>query len=226
MIKLPDDYGSLQAIFAKWWRDLYQIDASGNPRLANGTGAPLPRDRKAIAELRRIDVIDRGGHPAVNVERALCTDAFLKLIGKISGAGLKNPTISRWLRPEDFTLEPFAIAASTLARIRDNTSSGRDKCGATARLLGGVEPVFAEPRFKRLLRSRDDWPDLLAQARRIGAILEKKAPVGDLGASLVLWNADSSIPTRWAFNYYQGELEADASDTPQPPADAAAAPSV
>jgi len=222
MIKLPDDYTTLNAIFTKWWRALRRLDGKGDP-IPSRVGAILSPDRKSLAELRRIDVIDIGGHSVVDIEAALGVPAFRKLIGEIRIAGLRNRLIKRWLDLDESTLEPFAIAAAALARIREDTG-GSIKCGGTARLLGGEEPIFAEPRFKRLQRSSDDWPDLLAQARRIGAILEKKAPVGDFGASLVLWNAEPSIRTRWAFNYYQGELEGD--DTPQPPTDATAAPSV
>lgn len=223
MGKTPDDYATLQTIFTKWWRNLNQIDANGNPRLAKGTSTPRPRDRKSLAELRRIDVVEEGGHPVVAVGAALGVAAFRALVAEIRDTNFRSQTVLAWCSTGNFTLEPFAIAATTLAGIRADAGSAR--CGATARLLGGDDPIFAEPRFKRLMRSRNDWPDLLAQARRIGAILQKEAPVGDLGASLVLWNADPSIRTRWAFNYYQGELEPESNTAPLPPSDASSAPS-
>ena len=129
----------------------------------------------------------------------------------------------KWLSESDPRLEPFAIAAATLARVRKDAGSG-SRPGATARQLGaprsegGAEPLYAETRFKRLLRCRDDWPDLLAQARRVAAILEREAPIGDLGASLVLWNADPSIRKHWAFQYYaQRDFESAADDDPPAP---------
>jgi hypothetical protein len=109
---------------------------------------------------------------------------------------------------------PFAIAAATLAHIRaDAGGNGR---GATAKLLGqprgeggeSEDRLFAEARFKRLIRTRDDWPGLLAQGRRIAAILDGQAPVGDLGASLILWNADPHVTRDWAFHYYQRDFAA------------------
>lgn len=200
MKQKPKDYDRLHDLFTSWWRELQSLKQNGEPK-RNATGAELPPDRQSLALLRRIKVVERAGHPTVDVEGALGITAFRVLIKRAGGEDVLSH------------IEAFAIAAATLARIRND--AGGDNCGATASLLGGEEPLFAEARFKRLMRSRNDWPDLMAQARRIGAILDKRAPIGDLGASLVLWNADPTIRTRWAFNYYRGELEA--RDEPQQP---------
>lgn len=202
----PKDYQRLHALFTGWWRELQRLDENGNQIKAGPYGNPLGPNRKAFAELRRIDTVPVAGQSVVDVGYALGVPAFRALIKRAGGADVRSQ------------IEAFAIAAATLARIRED--AGGERCGATAGLLGAPrnqeskEPLFAEARFKRLMRTRDDWPDLLAQARRLGAILDKRAPIGDLGASLVLWNVDPSIRTRWAFNYYRGDLEAP-DDEPQ-----------
>ena len=61
--------------------------------------------------------------------------------------------------------------------------------------------LMAEARFKRLIRTRD-WPGLLDQGRRIVALLGRDAPVADLGASLLLWNAGPRTIRDWSFAYY------------------------
>lgn len=210
MSKSDPDYDVLAQVFTAWWRGLHGVSKDGKPILISG--APKPPDRKALAELRRIGVVSFGGQDDVDVTRALGIEAFRDLIANLRASDL--PSASRlhpWLRADGMKLEPFAIAAATIARIRDDTGGQSDWCGATAKMLGEGFPetqVFSEPRFKRLIRSRDDWPDLMAQARRIAAILEKKAPVGDLAASLVLWNVDPRIRRDWAFQYYQKRFEA------------------
>ena len=84
-----------------------------------------------------------------------------------------------------------------------NTTGFRARCGApkTAALLGeGDPPLFAEARFKRLIRT-DNPAELLPQTIRVVKILGKKAPVGELGVSLLLWGPD--VKKRWAFAYWQ-----------------------
>ena len=132
------------------------------------------------------------------------------LMARLQGLPIGNRQVERWLASKGEEWECFAIAAATLAHIRTDAGGRR---GATARLLGqprggeGEDRLFAEARFKRLIRTRNDWPGLLVQARRIAAILGKEAPVGDLGASLILWNADPRIARDWAFQYYQREFD-------------------
>jgi len=215
MSKEKTDYEVLAEVFTAWWRGLQSLhEESGKPK--GPPGNPLPPNREALAKLRRIGVEPEGGQDAVDVISALGVPAFLDLLKRLNGATFRErPKIQSWLtpdkrNPDNFKLEPFAIAAATIARIRDDSSGNEHRCGATAKLLGEGFPetqVFAEPRFKRLMRCRNDWPDLMAQARRIAAILEKKAPVGDLAASLVLWNADPRIRRDWAFQYYQKSFE-------------------
>jgi CRISPR type I-E-associated protein CasB/Cse2 len=217
MAAIHDDYAALSAIFTVWWRELQGLQAkSGKPIMI--AGLPKKSDRQALAELRRIGIVDEGGMPAVDLARAISIPAFGILIGRLQSPKAISGTLKGWLAGDTMQLDPFAIAAATLARIRQD--SGKEQLGATAKLLGDGFPethVFAEPRFKRLLRCRDDWPDLMSQARRVGAILERQAPIGDLGASLVLWNSNPRIRRDWAFQYYQKNYEA-ADDSAAAPA--------
>jgi hypothetical protein len=202
-----DDYKSIADACTLWWRRLQGLTDGGKEIPGKSP------DRAALAQLRRIGVIDLSGIPAVDTASALSISAFRELIHRLRGIPPGNYWVRRWLgiesagsgARETIELSPFAIAAATLAHIR--ADAGGQRCGVTAKALGAGEDdarLFAEARFKRLIRTRNDWPGLLAQARRIAALLGKeKAPVGDLGASLILWNADPHITRDWAFQYYQ-----------------------
>lgn len=219
--KKQDDYRELARICRTWWQGL-------NARGDGGTQDS--RNREALAKLRRIGVADAEGTSIVDVGYALGVPAFQDLLTRILRAEVSK-RVKGWLGAagsaacSEPLLEPFAIAAATLARVRADSGGKGEKRGATARLLGQPRAeggdndarLFAEARFKRLIRTRDDWPGLMSQARRIAAILERKAPIGDLGASLILWNADPRVIRDWAFHYYQQEYrDADDEDQPQP----------
>ena len=203
-----DDYEVIADACTNWWRELQSLNPAGKPVVFKGGGEKSP-DRAALAQLRRIGVIDLSGAPTVNVAGALDISAFRTLVARLQRLPIRNWQVRRWLASKAEEWEPFAIAAMTLALIRADAGSNRR--GATAKLLGAGDDedrIFAEARFKRLIRARNDWPGLLAQARRIAAILNKEAPIGDLGASLILWNADPHIARDWAFQYYQRESAA------------------
>lgn len=203
-----DDYEIIADACTNWWRELQSLNPAGKP-IVFATGGVKPADRAALAQLRRIGVIDLGGAAAVDVAGVLDVSAFRMLMARLQGLPIRNWQVARWLASKAEEWEPFAIAGVTLALIR--ADAGGNRRGATAKLLGAGDDedrVFAEARFKRLIRTRNDWPGLLVQARRIAAILGKEAPVGDLGASLILWNADIYITRDWAFQYYQRESAA------------------
>lgn len=209
MSRSYEDYKHLAGVFTSWWRELRSLeDASGKPKRRNDR--EIAPDRASLAQLRRINVIaGSDGAPIVDVGGALGIAAFRDLVSRVAALPLHSGAVRKWLANDTRTLEPFAIAAAALARIQDDSSSNeKDERGATALLLGaGESRPLAEVRFKRLMRCKNDWPDLMIQARRIAAILESKAPVGDLGASIVLWNADPTIVRDWAFQYYQEEFK-------------------
>lgn len=203
-----DDYKLLAGAFTSWWRALQSIeDATGKPKRRGNV--EVPADRASLAQLRRINVVaGSDGATLVDIGSALGVAAFRDLVSRVAVLPLHSTLVKKWLVDDRRTLEPLAIAAAALARIKDDISSnGSDERGATARLLGaGDSRPLAEVRFKRLMRCKNDWPDLMIQARRIAGILEKKAPVGDFGASIVLWNADPTIVRDWAFQYYQEDF--------------------
>lgn len=197
------EYDVLASVFQRWWRGLNGLSLADGKPIAAGS-APKSPDRAALVELRRIDIVEDGGRSVVDIGHAMGVPAFQALLVAVRRSKLPRGSDARQ-RIESAELEPFAIAAATLARVRAESDSGETRRGATAELLGKGYPdehVFAEPRFKRLIRCRDDWPGLMAQMRRVAAILERKAPVGDLGASIVLWNDDPRIRRDWAFAYY------------------------
>lgn len=219
-----NDYKELAFVCRAWWRGLQSLDKDGKSILIGS--AEKPRNRAALANLRRINEIEGGG--AVDIGAALGTPAFRDLIRRLrtslAEGKFSNRRVADWLSGDDPEMAPFTIAAAALARVRDDSGNKKDTCGATARLLGAArseggdkdDHLFAEARFKQLIRTRDDWPGLMRQARRIAAILEREAPVGDLGASLILWNAGSNDPAdrktpniirAWAFQYYQRDFE-------------------
>lgn len=197
------EYDVLANVFQRWWRGLNGLSLADGKPIAVG-GAPKSPDRAALAELRRIDIVEEGSRSVVDVGHAMGVPAFQALLVDVRRSRLRRDSdVRRHIAEAE--IEPFAIAAATLARVRDESDSGETRRGATAALLGKGYPdehVFAEPRFKRLIRCRSDWPGLLAQMRRVAAILERSAPVGDLGASIVLWNDDPRIRRDWAFAYY------------------------
>lgn len=217
-----DEYEQLSWVFTAWWRGLQSLDGDTGKQILRGS-SPVPPDRQSLAQLRRINVVDYDGTGVVDVGGALGVSAFRTLIQRARSQKLNEySSVRKWLSDEQSTLEPFVIAAAALARIREDSSDGKVRRGATAQLLGqekskaDTDPLFAEARFKRLIRSNDNWPDLMAQARRVSAILERSAPVGDFAASLVLWNADPSIKRDWSFQYYKRDFEP-AGDSTAPP---------
>lgn len=176
---------ALRGVVQSWWRGLRGLHPI--------TGEEIPGrepDRGELARLRRVGEAGESDLPDVALVEALPIDSFRDLWRKVA-AKLK-------VQHDDLLAEYAAVAAATLARIR--TDAGR---GDTARLLGDPRdsPVFAEPRFRRLIRV-ESAVDLLDQGRRIAAMLGGTAPVGELGASLILWDRDPKVRRRWTFAYY------------------------
>jgi len=178
---MADAYDQLHPVFARWWRRLNAADDAG----ARGDGA----DRGDIARLRRVGVFESGLGPRVDVATALTIDGFRDLYRRVRAFGDGSV---EWD-------ERLVVAAVTLAHVRTDTGGG-----LTGRLLGGAESehkVMAEARFLRLMRVRTP-AELLDEGRRIAALLKSGAPVGDLGASLLLWLDDPHRRRIWAQAYY------------------------
>lgn len=192
-------------ICGDWWRELAAIDPKTGEEKEQGKP-----NRAALAELRRIGVVATEDGEHIEVAPAFGIHANRKLHGKLQSF-LRNSG-KHWavgFSERDEFHEAVAVVASTLARVRKDT---RGKGTTTAHWLGRAkdgEPIrdddtarlMAEARFKHLIRTHD-WPGLLDQGRRIVALLGRDVPVGDLGASLLLWNASQRTIRDWSFDYY------------------------
>jgi CRISPR type I-E-associated protein CasB/Cse2 len=166
---------AFRPVFYHWWRNL--TDAGNEGRNA---------DRAALANLRRLDLTDFGEGPRPDVAKALTQDAFRNLYLKIQPLA------------EDREAD-LVIAAVTLARIRTDAPGQ-----TTAGLLGGRDEEdrkMKQSRFLRLMRVSTSG-DLFDQARRIANLLGGTAPIGELGASLLLWRHVPSVRRDWARAYY------------------------
>jgi len=179
--KLESD---LRWVCRSWWRALNGIDKDDNQNRDRA-------DRKSRAELRRAGSIASDGGDAINLISAYGVESFHALLRRVQEKAL-------WIGADQ-----AALAAITLAHVeKDIVASENDASSPrAAQLLGeGDPPLFAETRFKRLIRT-DDPAELLAQMVRAVKILGKAAPVGELGASLLLWGP--AVKKRWAFAYWQ-----------------------
>lgn len=191
-------------ICREWWVDIAAIDPKTGEEKAGGRP-----HRAELAQLRRIGVDRLATSERIDVAAACQLGAYRQLRGAL---GLvKSSYFHGWNADDDFD-QAAAVVAAILARVR--TENPRLKDERVARLLGlgkdgravrddddAAARVMAEARFKRLIRTRD-WPGLLDQGRRIVNLLGRDVPVADLGASLLLWNAGSSVIRRWSFAYY------------------------
>jgi hypothetical protein len=171
-------YDDLRSVFERWWRGVNDIDEGGRGERA---------DRADIAKLRRIATYigDRGQR--VDVTAALTIGAFRDLY--------KRVRLNGDLAQE----ECLVVAAVTLAHVRVD-APGRQ----TAQLLAGPDPdhkVMSETRFLHLMRVRTPT-ELMGAGRRVAALLKAGAPVGDLGASLMVWLDDPDRRRIWAQAYY------------------------
>ena len=199
------DYSSkaFQPIFSRWWRNLTDADNEGRNA-----------DRAALARLRRLDMIDSGQGPQPEIATALTHDAFRGLYLMV-GRSPRWPTKQR--EADDWEVD-LVIAAVTLARIRADAPGQ-----TTAGLLGGRDEEdrkMKQSRFLRLMRASTSG-DLFDQARRIANLLGGTAPVGDLGASLLLWRHDPGVRRDWARAYY-GLDRSNSDNLDQPSAQAGA----
>jgi CRISPR type I-E-associated protein CasB/Cse2 len=172
-----------------WWWDLNGISKDGNENRDRS-------DRKSRAELRRISSIASDDGNSVDFVAAYAVEPFRDFFRTVQE---KAPRIEA---------DRVALAALTLAHVEhDRLELDEEGNGwTTAKLLGksrsidSKEPKFAEARFKRLIRTNDP-AELLPQMVRAVKILDKTAPVGELGASLLLWGP--AVKKRWAFAYWQ-----------------------
>ena len=172
-------YEHLRTIFEEWWRGLNDSADDG----ARGGGA----NRADTARLRRVATFSTDLGPRVDVAAALTIGGFRDLH--------RRARLDGDLEQE----ERLVVAAVTLSHVRAD-APGRQ----TAQLLAGPDPdrkIMSETRFLRLIRVRTPAA-LMDEGRRIAALLKTGAPVGDLGASLMIWLDDPDRRRLWAQAYY------------------------
>jgi CRISPR system Cascade subunit CasB len=105
------------------------------------------------------------------------------------------------LRPDQL-FERAALIAAVLAHVRANDIS--KVAAAAGEKLGEDRRVLHPLRLRRLFAARTP-ADCLIAFRRLVALLDKKANVADLAASLFDWPdpiRGDTRRTRWAFDYY------------------------
>ncbi|QCI66839.1 type I-E CRISPR-associated protein Cse2/CasB [Phreatobacter stygius] len=174
---------SIERHFREWWEGL--TDAGNDGRKA---------DRAALARLRRIDLAPFGEKREPDLTLAFSEAAFRNLYRRIRGIG----ELSEDREPD------LATAAVTLAHIRQDAARRK-----TAAMLGGPDDdarKMKEVRFLRLMRVSTAG-DLFNEARRLSALLDRQAPVGELGASLLLWRHVPRVRRDWARAYYGLDVE-------------------
>jgi CRISPR type I-E-associated protein CasB/Cse2 len=179
------DEPAIRRAFRAWWHDLTDADNDG-----------FNRQRGPLARLRRIDLADGPAGRSPDVIAALAEEPFRTLCNRIA------PLYSLGDLADD-RVEDLVTAAVTLARIREEVR-GR----TTAQCLGGPDDdsrVMKEGRFQALMRSETS-ADLFDQARRLPDLLDGAAPVGELGASLLLWRRTPWVRRNWARDYYHLDL--------------------
>lgn len=184
-MSLDDKDAKLRGVFRRWWLGL--TDAENNDQF---------RQRGALAQLRRIDLVEIRGRRAPDVIAALMQEPFRDLLKAIQ----PHHDLRQM---QDERIEDLVTAAVTLAQLRQDV-----RYRTTAQLLGGKKDedrVMKEGRFLALMRSETP-AELFDQARRLPALLRREAPVGELGASLLLWRDTPSVRRDWARDYYHLDL--------------------
>lgn len=174
------------SVCTQWWHDRDGIDGD-NP------GSAGKRDR---ARLRRfVSAANESLDASLDLADMYSIPAFWQLRNKLEKACVQN--FGKTTADAD---ERIAVAASVLAHVR-NDISGEQHFSTIlgSRHDGGETPRFSELRFKRLIRTAD-LRDLLSQLVRAVRILNENVPVGDLGSSILFWNAPTR--RRWAFEYW------------------------
>lgn len=181
----------LRDLIAGWWRDV--SDADGDGRLA---------DRASLAAMRRLGRVAGAFPPMLDEASAAAIPAYRSLRERLGRLDGKYPG---WL-PADWPQRSVLIAA-VLAHVRKDV--GRRETGddrvTFARLLGPptgdpeAAPCMNEQRFRRLVRI-EHFADLLEPVRQGVALLDREAPVGQLGAGLMFWCAAERRD--WAVDYW------------------------
>jgi CRISPR system Cascade subunit CasB len=139
-------------------------------------------DPGALARLRRGDLLDAALEPAT-------ADLYRAIRPVLPGS-------------REDAYETVALIAAVLAHVRENNS--RQRVARAAGAQNGDTARVSPLRFRKILAVRGN-ADCLIAFRRLVALLDRSANIGDLAASLAEWNRDGAGDrrrTRWAFDYY------------------------
>jgi len=150
-------------------------------RLQPDSGRGYKGDTGALARLRR------GGLDGAALEPATA-ELYRALKPFLRGAQLDG-------------FETAALVAAVLAHVREHDARFVARAAGAA---GETSARLSTLRFRKLLAARGAT-DCLIAFRRLVALLDKRANVGDLAVSLVEWNKEDAGDrrrTRWAFDYY------------------------
>jgi len=180
----------LRSVFGDWWYELTDARHGGNDA-----------DRASLSALRRLNATKDVFPRTIDLTGAITIKGFRKLYR----------VLNKWTLPPGWEIQ-LTVAATVLAQVRTDRPGKTTAAllGTSRSEAGGDDHLMAESRFRRLLRTTEPL-DLCDQARRAVALLGREAPVGELGASLLLWNA--RVRRDWATAYWQ--LDAGAERGPE-----------
>jgi len=150
--------------------------------LADADHDGLNRNRAQMAHLQRLRLTEYGDVSEPDVIKAFGIDAF--------------KTLHAIIKPPREHEADLVVVAYVLGHIRKTS----DQHPAAA-LGQGDPPRMNATAFTSLMRS-ETTGQLFEHARRIAALLEQSAHVGELSASLYLWRRAPHIRREWARAYY------------------------
>jgi CRISPR type I-E-associated protein CasB/Cse2 len=197
-------------IFYEWWLELAGRAQRGEDQklirdaqsrvvdVGPNKAEPKRADRAALRALARDVEID--------LVSACQISSFRNLAGRISGATAKAGWSAN-AEKLDRLVACAACAAAHITELPDQQNSMAYHLAGPLdeRLKKDYSPPFAETRMKRLLRASEP-EDVLRQMLRAVAVLKRRAPPGDLGASMILWGFLPGVRRRWARDYLKAGM--------------------
>ena len=135
---------------------------------------------------------------ASSLTEIMTSPAYVRLLRTLRAEGYSISSSNK-------SLSKIATIAGLAARVKTQTSEGLATCMGTPK-TGGSTPAFSELRLRNLL-ARDDLEELYTQLRRALAILDDRANLPDLAATVWNWTRlNDKKPydprRRLAYDYY------------------------
>jgi CRISPR type I-E-associated protein CasB/Cse2 len=126
--------------------------------------------------------------------------ARLRRVGSPIEALLEPLALHLYVPLRNFSPERVGVLAGVLANVREDDAAHRSVARAIGRpsinAANGV--LLSEGRFRRLLQA--EGTEMLDAFRRLVRLMNGRAAVGDLAASILTW--DERVKQRWIFDYY------------------------